>query len=1000
MENNNQWLAFLWTLHNKVRNAKGIKLTGISALNEISNFLLFFFMENKIVENKLPEYCKFSYLYEKYANKQAYIDDRKQPDLVKKNMYLLWHIVYDINNNDNCVIKCLLKNEFFKKYLNCMTHKPSAYALNNKAMQTIQECFTIIYEKLNGITWSHENYDMFGSAFEQFKEDAADKKVLGQHFTPPSIKNYIINEIKPSHKDKFYDPCSGSGGFVHTATSYVYKHDPSNYNKFKEHIYANECDPELIKTLMINMLLHDVPVTYIQEMDSLDYIENCKVYLHKFNKSATNPPFGMKITHEYVDINEFIDYWKPLIVSKKIIKDSTAQFILHIVNSLTEKDGHAGIVIDRGFLNNGCDNKNSWESNFRKYILEKYNLYKVVFLPTGIFTYTNFATAIIFIKTGEKTKQVDFHVGKFKDPNNKKSELITNDKPDLSVKIRDIEDNNWSLKYELDKPKDEVNENDKQESELWVNFGKIIIKYNGGEVIDKTYFDKGNKLLYSCSNILINTNYDKFPKEKLTKDNDILIPRNGSQLPFIKKPKENSLYTNVVSRIILDLDKVNLDYLIYYCNLTVYQFIIADANSIPSYNMDLWKSRKIPLLPLNHQQEIVEFLNKTFEENNLKIDDFVKQIGKTNVFKLLINKQYDEFEELVFLIKQKIIYNKLLKDIEKEKKIKFKQELEKVKTEKKRLGDLVEIKIGGTPSRKIQEYWKDGKNLWCKCKDLNKGIVNDTEEKITDMGVEKSNVKLIKKGSIMMVIKLSTMGLIGIAGNDMYCNEAIMFFKHDNKNTNMYLKYFLQNLNVKQFASGQISDGCLNTTSLKNLPINVPSLLDQEKIIQEIEKINDKQHHFQQHTKTIEIALEYALETVKNMCIKQEKKVTNIPIEADISILAQIDHSEIATKYNLSNGVVKSRSEEFDKLKKDNDDVSDDINDIYNIYGKYNTEQLLTELYVMENGDLPQKEEMEQYHSPSYVKENIKLKNNDDDLLDDKVVDKKKYKGKQVIIEH
>ncbi len=76
----------------------------------------------------------------------------------------------------------------------------------------------------------------------------------------------------------------------------------------------------------------------------------------------------------------------------------------------------------------------------------------------------------------------------------------------------------------------------------------------------------------------------------------------------------------------------------------------------------------------------------------------------------------------------------------------------------------------------------------------------DTDEKITLEGVKNSNVKLIKKGSVMMVINLSTMGLVGIAGNDMYCNQAIMFFKHKNDTTNNYLGHSLRYMNVKQYA--------------------------------------------------------------------------------------------------------------------------------------------------------------------------------------------------------
>ena len=34
------WLNFMWSLHNDVRQSRGLKLTGLGALNEINNYLL------------------------------------------------------------------------------------------------------------------------------------------------------------------------------------------------------------------------------------------------------------------------------------------------------------------------------------------------------------------------------------------------------------------------------------------------------------------------------------------------------------------------------------------------------------------------------------------------------------------------------------------------------------------------------------------------------------------------------------------------------------------------------------------------------------------------------------------------------------------------------------------------------------------------------------------------------------------------------------------------
>jgi hypothetical protein len=110
------WLAFLHQLHNKVRNSKGIKLTGMSALNEINNFIMIRFIEKFIDKQKLPEICKFSYLYETFASEKRIKEDNKVIKIEEKNSYKLWKTIYDVKSDKECVIKvqCLKQ---FKKYL-------------------------------------------------------------------------------------------------------------------------------------------------------------------------------------------------------------------------------------------------------------------------------------------------------------------------------------------------------------------------------------------------------------------------------------------------------------------------------------------------------------------------------------------------------------------------------------------------------------------------------------------------------------------------------------------------------------------------------------------------------------------------------------------------------------------------------------------------------------------------------------------------------------------
>ncbi len=54
-----------------------------------------------------------------------------------------------------------------------------------------------------------------------------------------------------------------------------------------------------------------------------------------------------------------------------------------------------------------------------------------------------------------------------------------------------------------------------------------------------------------------------------------------------------------------------------------------------------------------------------------------------------------------------------------------------------RLGDVAELK-SGTPSRQKPEYWENGTIPWVKSGELNDGIIYDTEEKITELGLKKT----------------------------------------------------------------------------------------------------------------------------------------------------------------------------------------------------------------------------------------------------------------------
>jgi len=321
-----------------------------------------------------------------------------------RHCYTLWSNIYDIDNEKSFIVNAY-DNEYLIKYLKSSSSLVSAFCHNSKACTTIQELFNIVYNVLKDIVIDYNFYDAVGSAYEEFKTNYVGNtgKHTGQHFTPIIIKKYIIDELKPKYTELFYEPCCGTGGFIHTAYSYLFHNNKENCDKFKEHIYANECNPEIVKPLMINMLIHNIPITYIEEKDSLDFM-NRKETKDKFDIIATNPPFGMKTEQEDDD------YWQPITTGNKVIKNSTAQFLIHISNSL-KIGGRAGVVIDRGILNNGNNATKSWELKFRHWFIKNNNITKIVLVPSGTFDYTNFATAIIFFEKGTFTHKIKYYNG-------------------------------------------------------------------------------------------------------------------------------------------------------------------------------------------------------------------------------------------------------------------------------------------------------------------------------------------------------------------------------------------------------------------------------------------------------------------------------------------------------------------------------------------------------------------------------------------------------------
>ena len=143
-----------------------------------------------------------------------------------------------------------------------------------------------------------------------------------------------------------------------------------------------------------------------------------------------------------------------------------------------------------------------------------------------------------------------------------------------------------------------------------------FLKANAGEVIDKTYWGSGKEVLYTCNKTPLLSDYIGFPEEKRTTENDLLLTRNGT--PYVHKPIEGSIYSNVVQRITLsaEFDRNYLTYCLGNSALSLKGYGV----SIESFNFETWKSMQFATPSMKEQKQVVNFLDYETAQIDTLID--------------------------------------------------------------------------------------------------------------------------------------------------------------------------------------------------------------------------------------------------------------------------------------------------------------------------------------------------------------------------------------------
>ena len=156
------------------------------------------------------------------------------------------------------------------------------------------------------------------------------------------------------------------------------------------------------------------------------------------------------------------------------------------------------------------------------------------------------------------------------------------------------------------------------------------------------------------------------------------------------------------------------------------------------------------------------------------------------------------------------------------------------------LGKCGKWQGGGAPSKSVPAYWEDGEIFWVSPKDMKTRIIGDTQQKITELGVQNSPAKIISGTSVLFVVRsgiLRRILPISIAISGVTVNQdmqAVVPSQHTVEFLYWYCESSEQTIRHECSKDGTTVES-IDVGALKRFPVPIPTREEQDEIVRLIE---------------------------------------------------------------------------------------------------------------------------------------------------------------------
>ena len=657
-------------------------------------------------------------------------------------------------------------------------------------------------KEINEFTYSHS--EKLGDAFEYLLSFMGSQGNAGQFRTPRHIIDFIVQIVNPQKNETILDPACGTAGFLISSFKHIInqhtdkivgdKLNAADRKQIGENLVGYDISPDMTRISLVNMYLHKFASPKIIEYDTLSSEDRWSEY---YDVILANPPFfsptGGIQPHSRFGVKS---------------KRAEVLFVDYIVEHL-KPNGRAGIVVPEGIIfQTGTAYK-----TLRKKLVEDC-LVGVISLPAGVFQpYSGLKTSILILDKKLHQKSKNIFLAKIEnDGFSLGIQRIEIHKNDIPVVLEGVKSNktnplvNFISKEEIASKEFLLTGGTYKSNEIknsqfpLVPLGEFCALVNGRAYKKHELLDQGKYPVLRVGNFFTKSDWYfsdfELDEQKYCNRGDLLFAWSAS---FGAKIWEGgkTIFHYHIWKLVLDNSRVNKIYLKYLMDFMTASF--KETGGRGGIMMHLTKSgmekHEIPLPPIADQQKIVEELNS---------------------YQIII----DGCNQIVENYKPTI-------DIE-------------PSWEQTKLKDICTIVRGSSPRPKSDPKYYGGSVPRLMVADLTRdGVyVTPTIDSLTELGASKS--RAMKKGEVVIAVS-GNPGLPCILNTNCCIHDGFVGCRDLSPNVDPeYLCYLL--LTLKSETSSQ-SVGTvfqnLTTDQLKAIPLPIPPLDEQVKIVENIKRVHD-----------------------------------------------------------------------------------------------------------------------------------------------------------------